>query len=70
MLAAESGGLAEPGFGQHFPRLVLSLEDVPGPVPGVLYKVDGREQQVRVFSAGPDLAEGLGWRDEPPSLVQ
>jgi hypothetical protein len=45
---------------QHFPHLVLSLEDVPGPVPWVLYKVSDREQQVRVFSANPALAEWLG----------
>ena len=45
---------------QHFPHLVLSLEDVPGPVPWVLYKVADREQQVRVFSASPALAEWLG----------
>jgi hypothetical protein len=55
---------------QHFPHLVLSLEDVPGPVPWVLYKVSSREQQVRVFSAGPDLAEWLGSRGERPNPVQ
>jgi hypothetical protein len=42
---------------QHFPHLVLSLEDVPGPVPWVLYKVSDNEQKVRVFSASPELAE-------------
>jgi hypothetical protein len=45
------------GMVQHF--LVLSLEDVPGPVPWVLYKVNDREP-VRVFSAGPELAVWLG----------
>ena len=55
---------------QHFPHLVLSLEDVPGPVPWVLYKVNGSEHQVRVFSAGSELAEWLGSRDDASPLVQ
>jgi hypothetical protein len=55
---------------QHFPHLVLSLEDVPGPVPWVLYKVSDQEQQVRVFSASPDLAEWLGSRRDDQCLVQ
>jgi hypothetical protein len=55
---------------QHFPHLVLSLEDVPGPVPWVLYKVSGQEQQVRVFSAAPDLAEWLGPQRDDQYLMQ
>lgn len=55
---------------QHFPHLVLSLEDVPGPSPWVLYKVNDREQQVRVFSAGSELAEWLRSHDEARPLVQ
>jgi hypothetical protein len=55
---------------QHFPHLVLSLEDVPGPVPWVLYKENDREHQVRVFSAGPELAEWLGSRGDTRPMVQ
>jgi hypothetical protein len=55
---------------QHFPHLVLSLEDVPGAVPWVPYKVSDREQQVRVFSAGADLAEWLGPPCDWQHLVQ
>jgi len=40
------------------------------PVPWVLYKVTGSEHQVRVFSAGPELAEWLGSRDDARPLVQ
>ena len=47
---------------QHFPRLVLSFEDVPGPVPWVLYRADDGELLVRVFSASPELEEWLGSR--------
>jgi len=55
---------------QHFPHLVLSFEDVPGPVPWVLYKVTDHEQQVRVFSAGRELAEWLRCRDDGRPAVQ
>ena len=41
---------------QHFPHLVLSLQDVPGPVAWVLYRMGEYEQRVRVFSATPELA--------------
>ena len=55
---------------QHFPHLVLSLEDLPGPAPWVLYKVSAQEQEVRVFSASPDLAEWLGARREDHYVLQ
>ncbi len=55
---------------QHFPNLVLSLEDVPGPVPWVLYRNVGREHSVRVFSACEDLAASLGQFTTPRSRVQ
>ena len=45
---------------QHFPRLVLSLDDVPGPVPWVLYRARPGEYQVRVFSASAEL---VAWLD-------
>jgi len=45
---------------QHFPHLVLSLEDAPGPVAWVLYRTGEREQRVRVFSASPELATWIG----------
>ena len=47
---------------QHFPNLVLSLEDLPGPVPWVLYRTQEGEHSVRVFSASEDLAASLGRR--------
>jgi hypothetical protein len=55
---------------QHFPNLVLSLEDIPGPVPWVLYRSLGREQSVRVFSASEDLAASLGQSGRVRSHVQ
>jgi hypothetical protein len=55
---------------QHFPNLVLSLEDVPGPVPWVLYRSAGREHSVRVFSACEDLAASLGQFRMPRGRVQ
>ena len=55
---------------QHYPHLVLSLEDIPGPVPWVLYKVTSHEQKVRVFSAGPELAEWLGTHGDVQDFVQ
>ena len=55
---------------EHFPHLVLSLEDTPGPVPWVLYKVGSYEQQVRVFSAGQELAEWLGAHGDVQGFVQ
>ena len=42
---------------QHFPNLVLSLEDLPGPVPWVLYRTQEGEHSVRVFSASEDLVD-------------
>jgi hypothetical protein len=54
---------------QHFPRLVVSLEDVPGPVPWVLYTVGEPEQQVRVFSASPELEQWLGCSRNQRSVV-
>ena len=50
---------------QHFPHLVLSLQDVPGPVPWILYRIEHRKQQVRVFSASPDLARWSGHDPRP-----
>ena len=47
---------------QHFPNLVLSLEDLPGAVPWVLYRTQEGEHSVRVFSATEDLAASLGQR--------
>ncbi|HLG96703.1 MAG TPA: hypothetical protein VKX49_10375 [Bryobacteraceae bacterium] len=55
---------------QHYPHLVLSLEDIPGPVPWVLYKVTSHEQKVRVFSAGPELAQWLGTHRDVQDFVQ
>ena len=55
---------------QHFPHLVLSFQDVPGPIPWVLYRCDGGEQTVRVFSASPELASWLGPDGAAPSRVQ
>lgn len=55
---------------QHFPHLVLSLEDAPGPVPWVLYRGDDGKQQVRVFSASPELAAWLGPGEDRRSVVQ
>ena len=55
---------------QHFPHLVLSFEDVPGSVAWVLYRVDEREQQVRVFSASPELATWLGCSGDGRTVVQ
>lgn len=56
---------------QHFPHLILSFEDVPGPIPWVLYRTRGQEHTVRVFSASPELA---GWlncdREERKVVVQ
>ena len=55
---------------QHFPHLVVSLQDVPGPSPWVLYRCDGGEQTVRVFSASPEFAAWLGRDGMEPSRVQ
>ena len=55
---------------QHFPHLVLSLKDVPGPEPWVVYRCDDGEQRVRVFSASPELAAWLGRDRIEPSRVQ
>ena len=57
MRALESGGLAGPRLGPTFPSPRAVARNVPGPVPWVLYKMNDREQQVRVFSAGPELGE-------------
>jgi hypothetical protein len=37
---------------QHSPGRVLRQEDVPAPLPFVLYRIEGDTQRVRVFSAG------------------
>jgi len=55
---------------QHFPHLILSFEDVPGPMAWVLYRVGQREQQVRVFSASPELAAWLGCDVDQRTAVQ
>ena len=55
---------------QHFPRLVLSLDDVPGPVPWVLYRTALGEYQVRVFSASAELAASLRSTGERRIAVQ
>ena len=52
---------------QHFPELVIQGEDVPGPLPYVLYRERGNEQTVRVFSASAELAEGI---KEPEVMLQ
>lgn len=55
---------------QHFPHLVLSFEDVPGPTAWVLYRVEEGQQQVRVFSASPELDEWLGRSGDQRVIVQ
>jgi hypothetical protein len=55
---------------QHYPHLVLSQEDVPGPIPWVLYRVESREQRVRVFSATPELAAWMGEGGKPRPRMQ